>query len=467
MPLDYAIAPRPTAQRSRPSYAARRPPLRPFSACRADFADGSDSPRHFLERCLEEIDRLEPTVRAFVSLDAEAARRLADDASVRHRHGRALSAVDGLPLGAKDIIETRQLPTEMNSPIFAGYQPRRDAACIIALRRAGAIVLGKTVTTEFACGRAGPTRNPHDPTRTPGGSSSGSAAAVGAGMVPLALGTQTQASVIRPASYCGAYALKPSHGLLCFDGTAPLAASLDTLGIFGANLDDVWAATTVIAALGPGPGGPRLDLPDAMPTAAKPRRLVRLDTAGWAEVDADARAAFERAIDTLAGHGVAIVDRRTTAEVEAFEQALAEASEVSIRVFAYESQWPLRAYADCGADLVGERVRDLLARADRMTDGDYREAVAARLRLRTAACRLAEQADGFVALASSGPAIADIAYTGSRSYPVPWSLVAGPSLSLPVMDSRGLPLGLQVMGPPASDLATVATARWIAATLLA
>lgn len=447
-------------------YDVRQPLLRPFHTAVQAFRAGTDSPRHYLERCLAQIGQAEPAVQAFVCLNVEEARMYADDASIRYRDGRPLSPIDGMPYGAKDIIETRSLPTQMNSPIFAGFQSRRDAACIIALKAAGAVLLGKTVTTEFACGRSGPTRNPYDATRTPGGSSSGSAASVGAGMVPATLGTQTQASVIRPAGYCGSYALKPSHNLLSVDGIAPLAPSMDTLGIYGGSLEDVWNVTAAISSTSPGIGGPRLAAAE-LPGAAKPRSLVRLDTVGWKEVDAESCSEFERVLRELSSAGVEIVDRRNSAEVEALEQHLTDVPDVSLKIFAYESQWPLRAYAECGKTLVGERVYDLLALAASMSEADYRAMIASRDGLRSKVTALAARHDAFVALACSGPAIADIAYTGSRSYPVPWSLVGGPSVALPVMASAGLPLGLQVMGSYASDTKTMATSRYVRDVLMA
>src|SRR5688572_8935509 len=165
-----------------------------FARAVDDFQSGVQTPRVFLERCLETIALREPTVQAFVTLNIDASRAAADLATERYRAGRPLSSVDGCPVGIKDIMDTRDMPTQMGSEIYAGWQPRFDAACVHALRQGGAIIVGKTVTTEFACGRSGVTVNPHDSARTPGGSSSGSAAAVGAGMLPVALGTQTQGS---------------------------------------------------------------------------------------------------------------------------------------------------------------------------------------------------------------------------------------------------------------------------------
>jgi Asp-tRNA(Asn)/Glu-tRNA(Gln) amidotransferase A subunit family amidase len=176
------------------------------------FRDGGDTPRAYLERCLEAIAAREPVVRAWVVLNQDGAREAADASTARWQAGRPLSAIDGMPVGIKDLLETRDMPTQMGCPAYRGNFPKRDNAAVWALRQAGAVVLGKTVTTELGGAHPGPTTNPFDQTRTPGGSSSGSAAAVGAGMVPATLGTQVGGSVIRPASYCGNYALKPTQG---------------------------------------------------------------------------------------------------------------------------------------------------------------------------------------------------------------------------------------------------------------
>src|SRR4029453_10080797 len=204
----------------------------------ADFRDGRTTPRRFLERCLETISRHDRTIKAFVTLNARSARKAADAATRRYKLARPLSPVDGCPIAIKDIIATADMPTEMNSPIYRKWRPKADAAGVMALRQAGggiggktgAVIVGKTVTTEFAIGRSGPTRNPFDTTRTPGGSSSGSAAAVACGMVPAGLGTQTQGSVLRPAAYCGVVGFKPTHGALHTGGIHLLSPTSDHLG---------------------------------------------------------------------------------------------------------------------------------------------------------------------------------------------------------------------------------------------
>src|SRR5262249_51244436 len=194
--------------------AWHNPNIISFDRCVADFQQGRDTPRDFLERCLDVIAKRDKTVKAFVTLNRDGARKAADDATRRYKAGKPLSPVDGCPVAVKDIIATVDMPTQMNSPAFKDWQSGQDAACVAALRKGGAVILGKTVTTEFAVGYSGPTTNPFDPTRTPGGSSSGSAAAVGAGMVPAGFGTQTPASTMRPASYCRAGGIKPNIGPL-------------------------------------------------------------------------------------------------------------------------------------------------------------------------------------------------------------------------------------------------------------
>ena len=203
-----------SAAAPRGNYDIHHPETVTFHDRRADFLAGHDSPRDYLERCLNTIDRLEPTVQAWVCLNKEGAREAADAASARYAAGAPLSPIDGMPVGIKDVLQTHDMPTTLGSPIFEGRHTGMDTASVNALRLAGAAIVGKTVTTEFAFMVPGPTTNPYCEDATPGGSSSGSAAAVGAGMVPVALGNQVVGSVIRPAGYCANIAIKPTLGAL-------------------------------------------------------------------------------------------------------------------------------------------------------------------------------------------------------------------------------------------------------------
>jgi len=457
----------PAAPQRRVPYAPGASLLRPYVPLATALRAGTTTPRDVLEQCLATMRRDEPAIAAFVTHDIKAARRAADAATARWRAGAPLSPVDGMPVVVKDMIETIDLPTQMNNPIYAGWSARRDAAAVHALRQGGALILGKTVTTEFACGNSGPTRNPYDTSRTPGGSSSGSAAAVGAGMASLGFGTQTHASTIRPAGYCGAYALKATHGALHVGGVTPLAATLDHLGLIGASLEDVWASAMVISRLvGGTPPHPGISGPMETPAARRPKRLVRLATLGWDETPDTSRAAFEAAVTRIAAAGVEVLDAGGDAEVAALEAALREIGDFANDLLAWESRWPLASYRNHGDGMVGQRIQDLLARAEGMDAARYARAVADRERLRAQVAALSSRTDGFVMLCSSGPAIQDHGFTGSRNYALPWTLVGGPSFALPVLAAEGLPLGLQLAGFADRDADACAVAAWLRDTLL-
>jgi Asp-tRNA(Asn)/Glu-tRNA(Gln) amidotransferase A subunit family amidase len=452
----------PDAPQRRVIHDPLAPLARPYAPQRAGFAAGTSSPRDFLEARIATIAADEPAIAAFVTHDLAAARAAADAATARWRAGQPLSAIDGMPFVVKDMIETADLPTQMNSPIYQGWQARRDAASVLALRQAGAVLLGKTVTTEFACSNSGATRNPYDSARTPGGSSSGSAAAVGAGMACLGLGTQTHASTIRPASYCGAYALKATHGALPVGGLNPLAPTLDHLGLIGASLEDLWASAMAICArVGGSPPHAGLEGPMEAPPAQRPTTVVRLDTLGWGETPASSQAQFEGMVARLAAAGTRILDAGNDPETAAMEAALREIGEFANDILAWEAQWPLAAYRAHGEGMVGERIHNLLARAAEMTPARYRLALAERDAFRARVAAFAGRADGFIMLCSSGPAIADHSFTGSRSYALPWTLVGGPSFALPLLADQGLPLGVQLAGFAGQDAETCAHAAWL------
>ena len=217
-----------------------------FHDATARFRDGSDSPRAYLERSIEIIAAREPVVKAFVHLNEAGARAAADASTGRWRSGRPLSAIDGMPVAIKDLLETKDMPTELGCEAYRGNFPKRDNAAVWALRQAGAVVFGKTVTAELGGTHPGPTTNPWDPARTPGGSSSGSAAAIAARMVPAALGTQVGGSVIRPAAYCGTLALKPTQGGL--NRGERQTTSMSTTGVHAGSIEDLWQVAIEIAS---------------------------------------------------------------------------------------------------------------------------------------------------------------------------------------------------------------------------
>ena len=439
----------------------RNPRTISFSAALPRFRSGEDDPRRFLERCIETIEAHEPAVKAWVTLDLAAARAAADASARRYRQGAPLSGVDGCPVAIKDIIATAGMPTQMNSPIFAGWQSGQDAACVQALRQGGAILVGKTVTTEFAIGNSGPTTNPHDAARTPGGSSSGTAAAVGCGMVPVGLGTQTQGSTLRPASFCGAVGFKGSLGVLPLGGVHPLSVTHDHLGVIGGTLEDVWRIASRISLAMGSPGHPFLTgAADTPPPARKPARLIRLYLKGWDEVDAPTRAVTEEMFAWLRGQGVAILSRDDDAGIARLEQWLDEGVAQSLDMVAYEMKWPFADYVERYGDRIGKRIRCLIARAGQLTPSEYERLLENRARIRAEVREIAGKADAFVTLAASSVAPVGHEFTGSRTFLAYWSWTGFPAFSLPLMSVGGLPLGLQLMGVGGKDGPLAAAANW-------
>jgi len=396
-----------------------------------------------VRQCLARIDAREGEVQAWEVIDREGALREArriDGLSQR-------PLLCGLPVGVKDLIDTADLPTAYGSPIYRGHRPARDAACVRALREAGAVVLGKTVTTEFASYRPGKTRKPHDPSRTPGGSSSGSAAAVADGMVPLALGTQTAGSVIRPASFCGVVGWKPPLGALSLEGVRPLAPSLDTLGFFVRSIEDVPLALAVLSrsALKP--------IPQRQPVLA----LCR--TSLWASAEPSTRAAVESAARRLEQTGAEV---RELVLPPSFDR-LAEAQAVIMGAEAAVSLAKER----------GERRQDLTAKLLEVLDaGAARtqaelhgaQRLAGQCRAEFAA--LTQPFDALLTPAAVGEAPVGLDSTGDPIFSRIWTLLGAACATLPVLRGpAGMPLGLQLVARPNGEDELLAAARFVESAL--
>ncbi len=435
------------------------------------FAAGADTPRAYLERCLAAIAADEPRVRAWVCLDEAGAKAAAEESSARWKSGRQRSPLDGMPIGIKDLIETRDLPTQMGCKAYEGHHPRRDSAMVQALRAAGVIILGKTVTTELGHSEPGPTTNPWDAARTPGGSSSGSAAAVAAGMVPAAIGTQVGGSIIRPASFCGNFALKPSQGGI--HRGERQHSSQSTAGVHANSLADMWQVAIEIASRAGGdPGALGLMGPMALPEAVRPQRLAVMETEGWALLDAAARGVFEAQVEALRARGVEVLRRADHPWLEAFERAIAGAKAVTNVIVGFESRPALLELERNSPAGLSARALARLRVSERLTPTDYRAALAEREAMRAALARLAPLVDALVAPASPGPAPEwDPRAPDAESNPCPTGDVACnaatsalgcPAVSLPLMAVGGLPFGLQVVGFRDMDARAVAVARWVA-----
>jgi Asp-tRNA(Asn)/Glu-tRNA(Gln) amidotransferase A subunit family amidase len=406
------------------------------TALLARIAAGSTSAAAVLESCLARIAAREPALHVFAHCDP---------AAVRAMHPRP-GPLGGLPLGVKDIIDVAGMPTAMNSPIWQGWMPRADAACVAAARAAGALVMGKTVTTEFATRHPGPTTNPHDIAHTPGGSSSGSAAGVAAGFFPFALGTQTGGSITRPAAYCGVVGYKPSHGLIHRAGIKLMSDSFDTIGIFARSVADCALLVGAMAARDLGdpalhPGrAPRVRLvlgPDAAST--EPCMLARMEDV--------AAAARRRGATVVAGE---------------LPPAMAAAEPAHRLIGPYESAqglaWELAAHP-------AQLTEGLRARMQRAASHGGEALAAARDALRLARAALPglfEEHDIIVTPAVPGEAPALAVLTGEPVFNQLWTSLHLPCVSVPAGPGpRGLPLGVQVVGAAGADRETLAWAAWL------
>jgi Asp-tRNA(Asn)/Glu-tRNA(Gln) amidotransferase A subunit family amidase len=436
-----------------------------FSDAARSFSDRSDSPRGFLERCLEQIETFEPKVRAFAHLDIPAAKASADAADARWRSGRPLSPLDGMPIGIKDCFDVKGMPTEVNSGLFRGNVAGTDAAHVDALRRGGAIIVGKTTTTELTMALPPPTWNPWDLRRTPGGSSSGSAAAVAARMLPLGTGSQVRGSVIRPASICGVIGMKPTFGALNRHGGVDPSPSLNHLGFLAGTLADVWAVSHQVATVAGGdpgypvfPGGPEL------PAKRRPLRLGRQYTSGWPHTDEASKAVFERFLRELSKFDIDVLEPQSDQRLAEYEEATARTPEFFFDLMTWELRWPMRIWREERPGAMSENVRAYVAKAEAMQVGDYSRAMARRDALRMQHRALAGKVDAFITLAHIGPG-----QMGQPSVGTPWyndasSAIGAPTFNLPILSVDDVPLGVQIMGFEGKDEELAAMAQWFMTT---
>ena len=443
-------------------YDPSRPGYLCFAAARRDFLAGRSDPRRFLETCLGAIEARESQVRAFTVFDAARARAAADASAKRYAEGRPLSPVDGLPVGIKDLYDTEEFPAELNSEYFRGRRPDCDAAHVFALRRGGAIIVGKTVTTELGMAAPGPTLNPWDLRRTPGGSSSGSAAAVAAGMLPAATGSQVRGSIVRPASLCGIVGNKPTFGAVHSGGGFSGTDSVGQLGLLTGTLADNWEITHHIAnTVGGNPGHPGLYGGPVLPAARKPARLLRQYTTGWDMTDAASKAVFEAYLRDLAAQGVEIIEPASAPELAHYEAMTVAANAVLFDLMAWEGRWPLLYYGERRPEAFGPNVRGPLERIRAMTLAQYRAALDRRAGLQAAHRALEGRIDGFITLAHIGPAQIGLPPLGTPWFNDASSVIGAPSYNLPLLEVEGVPLGVQLMGFEHRDEALAGIARWM------
>jgi len=413
-------------------------------------AAGITTSRVLIDACIERYEQREPALRAFAWFDAARARRLADAADRSVARRETLGHLHGVPVGIKDIIDTAGIPTEHGSRLFAGRVPERDARLVTNLRTAGAVDVGKTVTAEFAFYAPGPTTNPHDPNRTPGGSSMGSAAAVAAGVIPVAVGTQTNGSIIRPAAFCGAVGFKPSFGRISRDGVLEFSASLDTVGGFARTVE---SAASLAAAMAGEPvaswwNGPRTD----------PPRLAAVRTSEWGLASDAMQARFQADVDRLATAGGAI-------EWPALPDGLDDAVQILGTIMRYEGARSVGRDALRRPELVSEVARRFFAEGLAIDEATYRAALAHRLKVAAVYAAWAERYDAILTPPTTGEA-PGLETTGDPRFCTRWTLVGAPVITLPTGSGpSGLPLGLQLVGVPERDRDLLGAAAWAEAVL--
>jgi Asp-tRNA(Asn)/Glu-tRNA(Gln) amidotransferase A subunit family amidase len=430
-----------------------------LAACDAARAirDGALSAEQLAEACLARIQEAEPRIQAWQFLDPDHVRAQARARDADRAEGRPCGPLHGVPVGIKDIIDTCDMPTEDGTVLHAGRMPTHDAAVVAMLRAAGAVIMGKTVTTECATYTPGKTRNPHNPGHTPGGSSSGSAAAVASGMVPLAIGSQTNGSVVRPAAFCGVFGFKPSHGLVPRSGILKLSRTLDHVGVFARSVEDIALAMETLA------GWDEAD-PDTRPRASAafreiaaqepplPPLLAFVKGPAWERVEPQTAEAFAELVAAL-GQRVQEVELPESARgVLEWHRTVMEA-EMAANL---DLEW------EKGRERLSESLRAQLARGRAVGALEYQQALARIALLNEGFAGIFERFDAILTPAAAGTAPQGLQSTGDPAFCTLWTFCGMPSLNLPLMQGTdGLPLGAQLVGQRGSDARLLRTARWL------
>ncbi|MCA0946968.1 amidase [Salipiger pacificus] len=421
------------------------------------LASGALSALELTEACITRIGSRDGELRAWAWHDPEFARAQARQLDAHRASGKAIGPLHGLPVGIKDVIDTARIPTENGCPVDAGRVPLRDAFVVERLRQAGAVILGKTVSTELAFMDPAATRNPHNPEHTPGGSSAGSAAAVADGMVPLAIGTQTGGSVIRPASFCGVTGYKPTFGAIPRRGVLLQSQSLDTVGVFAS--DPAGAAMLAEVLFGH-------DAADSATSLAPPPRLLEAALSappfapvlafvrppGWDTAEPQLRAAFDELCEAL-GDQVFEVDLPREFDAAAAHRRCINLAEMARNFHRYGR--------DGGAAL-GRSAREALAEGDGIRARDYLAALDWAQVLQAGLAEIFERCDAILCPAAPGPAPAGLGSTGDPIFNGLWTLLGTPAVTVPILTAEnGLPMGVQLVGARGNDARLLRTARWL------
>ncbi len=424
----------------------------------AAIRDGRLTSEELVGGCLARIRADEERVRAWAFLDEAHALERAREADAARKEGRPLGALHGVPVGVKDIIDTEDMPTEDGTVLHAGRRPAGDATVVSRLREAGAIVLGKTVTTELATYSPGKTRNPHGPEHTPGGSSSGSAAAVAALMVPVALGTQTNGSVIRPAAYCGVFGFKPSFGLVSRHGILKQSRPLDQVGLMARSVEDLALVGEALAGFDPADPDTRpVARPPFVKVAAQepplPPKFAFVRTPNWGDAEEETREAFEELAGSLGDQVFAFDLPQELAGAWEWHRAIMEADLARNYRHDYEQ----------GRERMSATLRAQIERGRQVTAVDYNDAVGRIEAVNAGFEELFDRYDAFLTASTAGTAPKGLESTGSPAFCTLWTYAGMPAVTLPIMrGGNGLPLGVQLVGRKGDDARLLRTARWLA-----
>ncbi len=437
----------------------------PWELTAVDAADqiksGALTSRELVDACIGRIEATDGTVGAWEYLDPDQARAQADAMDDLRRFGKPVGPLHGVPVGIKDIFDTVDMPTGYGTPIHAGRQPNADATVISKLREAGAIILGKTVSTEFAFMHAADTSNPHDVTRSPGGSSSGSAAAVAAGHVPLAIGSQTNGSTIRPASFCGIYGLKPTRGMISRGGVLETSKTLDQVGVFGRSLEDVGLLADVLVGYDAAdPTTYARPKPDIL-SGARADVLVEPNFA-WFDLpyadrlDDTSRDAFEEVISALGGQVERYPAPESFPDLITYHNIIHE----------YEICRHLQSDFEMHWDQVSTTLQPIIERARSHSDDQYAEAIGMVGAAEGYFTDLLNDVDAILTPSSQGVAPLKADGTGDPVFCTVWTLAGLPCVTLPLLAGEaGLPIGIQLVGSAEQDDRLLRTARWMQAYL--
>jgi Asp-tRNA(Asn)/Glu-tRNA(Gln) amidotransferase A subunit family amidase len=422
---------------------------------------GQLSSESLVQACLDRIAERDADVRAWAWLDGDQALKQAQEMDRIRKAGHAVGALHGVPVGLKDIIDTRDMPTERGTPVFAGRRPDADAAIVERLRDAGAVVLGKTKTTELAFMHGADTRNPHNLAHSPGGSSSGSAAAVADFQVPLAIGSQTGGSVIRPASFCGVYGIKPTRGVISRRGVLQTSVTLDQMGCFGRSLQDAALLADAIGSFDPtDPASfprPRPQmLQGAQTEVPVPPSIAWFDMPYHDRLTADAREGMEEVIKGLGG------------QVERYHAApeLAGLVEVQATIHEYEFCQHLADVIAGHWDQLSDSLKPVVRRGQQISRAEYEDALAVMASAQAFFAKFYNDFDAILSLGATGEAPLFGPGTGDPIFCTIWTLAGLPAVTLPLLvGETGLPIGVQLIGAAEEDDRLLRTASWVQDTL--